>query len=236
MGKLDAESPATDKSGPGPDKPPGEEPSTPSACPNAPTTTPADCIGRNSGYCSAMDCFKGNPWLQCVCNTSLLICQAIEALTLQGVQGQQLESCIDATVRPPTNIGAKIQTAHKGEWFRATNKCIWGHWRKALDALHDPARSVPSDLTSHWKDAVAVCRSKGAGSTECCKAQVTAEQQAIDTCGKYDSSRFGSLPTDIPGSSFCSFLARRLAPPPEFVGDFGKVSDRIAHGLKVCCK
>ena len=67
------------------------------------------------------------------------------------------------------------------------------------------------------------------------KAQVEAEQKAIDICGKYPSSRFGSLPTDIPGSPLCSRAARFVAPKPPFVGDFGNVADRIAHGNKVCC-
>jgi hypothetical protein len=141
-----------------------------------PTTTPADCIGRNAGYCSATACFPADPWLQCVCNTSPQICQAVDAFTFKSVLGMQAEACIDATVKPPANMGAKIETSFEGKWFLDTNKCIWGHWREALDALHDPARPVPATLTAPWTAAVAVCRSKGVGSAECCKAQVDAEQ------------------------------------------------------------
>jgi hypothetical protein len=170
-----------------------------------------------------------------VCTASLQICQAVDAFSFKSVQGMQAELCIDATVRPPTNIGAKIETGLKGQWFLDTNKCIWGHWRQAFDALHLSAAPVPSTLTSPWKAAVATCRSKGLGTSECCKAQVDAEQQAIDTCGAYNSPRFGSLPTDIPFSPFCSLAAQRAAPPPAFTGDFGKVADRIKYGHSRCC-
>ena len=214
---------------------PPPPPPLPALCPKVPTATPADCLGRNAGYCSAAACFPKNSWLTCVCNTSLQICQAVDAFTFKSVQGMQAEACIDATVKSPANMGAKIETGFKGKWFLDTNKCIWGHWREALDALHDPARTVPATLTAPWKAAVAVCRSKGVGSAECCGAQVDAEQEAIDTCGPYDSRRFESLPTDIPFSPACSFAARQVAPSPAFTGDFGKVADRIAYGLKLCC-
>jgi hypothetical protein len=210
-------------------------PVPPPLCATVPTSTPPDCLGRNGAYCAAAACFPANPWLNCVCNTSLQICQAIDAFEFRSMQGMQLEACIDSTVSHPTNIGSKIETGFKGQWFRDTNQCIWGHWGEALDALHDPARPVPASLTGPWKATVAVCRSKGVGSAECCKAQVDAEQRAIDTCGVYKSSRFGPLPTDIPGAGICSIAARQFGPPPGFVGDFGNVSDRIAHGLKLCC-
>ena len=216
-----------------PPAPPPAPPAPPALCAAVPTATPADCLGRNAGYCSAAACFPANPWLQCVCRTSLQICQAIDAFAFTSVQGRQLEACIDTTVQSPTNIGAKIETNFKGQWFLDTNKCIWGHWRAALDALHDPSRPVPAGLTAPWTAAVGVCRSKGVGSSECCQAQVDAEQRAIDTCGPYDSRRFGSLPTDIPFAGFCSFASRQVAPP--FSGDFGTVADRITHGDTLCC-
>jgi hypothetical protein len=75
---------------------------------------------------------------------------------------------------------------------------------------------------------------QGLGSPECCKAQVDAEQQAIDTCGPYDTRRFGRLPTDVPGTLFCSLAAQEFAPKPSFSGNSGSVADRVAHGLKVC--
>lgn len=214
---------------------PTPPPSPPALCKGLPTATPADCVGRNGGYCAAAACFPSNPWLQCVCKTSLQICQAIDAFSFTSVQGKQLELCIDASVKSPTNLGAKFETNSKGKWFLDTNKCIWGHWREALDALHDPSLPIPAGLTGPWKAAISVCRSKGVGSSDCCKAQVDAEQQAIDTCGPYDSRRFGSLPTDIPFSAACSAAAKSQAPSPPFSGDFGKVADRIAHGLKLCC-
>ena len=214
--------------------PPPSEPK-PGLCKGVPTATPADCVGRNGGYCAAAACFPSDPWLQCVCKTSIKICEAIDAFSFTSVQGKQLEFCIDATVKVPANLGAKFETNSKGNWFRDTNKCIWGHWREALDALHDPSVPIPAGATAPWKTAISVCRSKGVGSSDCCKAQVDAEQQAIDTCGPYDSSRFGSQPTDIPFSPACSAAAKSQAPPPPFSGDFGKVADRVAHGLKLCC-
>ena len=215
--------------------PPPPPPPKPSLCKTVPTSTPADCIGRNGGYCAAASCFPSNPWLQCVCKTSLKICEAVEAFSFKSLQGKQLEMCIDASVKPPGNMGAKFETNSKGKWFLDTNKCIWGHWQEALEALHDSTIPIPAGATGPWKAAIAVCRSKGVASNECCKAQVDAEQEAIDTCGKYPSSRFGTLPTDIPFSSFCSSAAQRFAPPPPFSGDFGNVTDRIAHGNKLCC-
>jgi outer membrane protein OmpA-like peptidoglycan-associated protein len=214
---------------------PPPPPPPPGLCKGVPATTPATCVGRNGGYCSAASCFPSNPWLQCVCKTSLQICQAIDAFSFSSVQGMQLEACIDSTVLPPTKFGVKFEANSKGNWFFDTNKCIWGHWREALDPLHDASLPIPSSVTAPWRAAIAVCRSKGVGSSECCKAQVDAEQQAIDTCGKYPSSRFGTLPTDIPGAGFCSLAARQAAPSPSFSGDFGNVADRIAHGNKLCC-
>jgi hypothetical protein len=147
-----------------------------------------------------------------------------------------LETCIDASVRSPTTaMGVKFEANAKGQWFLDTNKCIWGHWRKALEALHDPSRPIPSGLTAPWVSAIGVCRSKGIDSKDCCQAQVDAEQHAIDDCGAYDSRRFGKLPTDIPGTPFCSEAAKRFAPPPPFTGDFGNVADRISYGNKRCC-
>lgn len=215
--------------------PPPPPPPPPALCKAVPTSTPADCLGRNAGYCSAAACFPTDPWLQCVCKTSLQICQAVGAFSFKSVQGQQLEACIDTTVPSPTHMGVKFETNTKGNWFLDTNKCIWGHWQEALDPLHDASLPVPATVTAPWKAAISVCRSKGVGSSECCKAQVDAEQQAIDTCGAYDARRFGSLPTDIPGAGACSFAAKKFAPPPPFSGDFGKVADRIAHGEKLCC-
>jgi hypothetical protein len=210
-------------------------PEPPPLCPMVPTATPADCPGRNGAYCAAEACQSPDSWLKCVCTTSLQICQAVDAFSFTSVQGKQLESCIDTTVSSPTLFGVKFEANAKGQWFLDTNKCIWGHWRKALDALHDPSRPIPSGLTAPWTSAIGVCRSKGVGSKECCKAQVDAEQRAIDTCGAYDSRRFGTLPTDIPGAPVCSRAARMFAPPPPFTGDFGSVADRIAYGEKRCC-
>ncbi len=207
----------------------------PSLCPKVPTSTPATCLDRNAAYCDAAACFPSNPWLSCVCTTSLQICQAVDAFTFKSVQGMQAEACIDGTVPSPTNMGAKIEASFKGKWFLDTNKCIWGHWRAALDALHDPSLAVPAGLTAPWVAAISVCRSKSVGSSECCKAQVEAEQKAIDTCGPYDAARFGKLPTDIPFAPICSLGAKFVAPPPPFTGNFGSAADRIAFGNKRCC-
>jgi len=220
---------------PKPEPEPKPTPTPPATCKAVPGATPATCIDRNGGYCSAESCHPTNPWLKCVCGTSLQICQAIDAFSFTSADGKKLEACIDATVKPPTNLGVKFEANSKGDWFRDTNKCIWGHWKEALDALHDPTAPIAGTVTADWRAAITVCRSKGVASSDCCKAQVEAEQKAIDTCGKYPSSRFGLLPTDIPGSPLCSRAARFVAPKPPFVGDFGNVSDRIAHGNKICC-
>ncbi len=210
-------------------------PEPPPLCPKVATAAPADCVGRNGAYCAAEACQSSDDWLKCVCTTSLQICQAVDAFSFTSVQGRQLEACIDATVPSLTAMGVKFEANAKGQWFLDTNKCIWGHWRKALDALHDPSRPIPSGLTAPWISAIGVCRSKGVGSKECCKAQVDAEQRAIDSCGAYDSRRFGKLPTDVPGARVCSRAARMVAPPPPFTGDFGSVADRIAYGETRCC-
>jgi hypothetical protein len=214
--------------------PPPPEP--PSVCPKVAAATPPDCVGRNGGYCAAEACFSSDPWLKCVCTTSLQICQAVNAFNFTSTDGRLLEACIDASVRSATTaMGVKFEANSKGQWFLDTNKCIWGHWRKALDALHGPSRPIPSGLTAPWVAAIGVCRSKGMGSKDCCEAQVDAEQRAIDDCGAYDSRRFGTLPTDIPGAPLCSSAARRFAPPLPFTGDFGSVAERIAYGKKRCC-
>jgi outer membrane protein OmpA-like peptidoglycan-associated protein len=214
--------------------PPPPEP--PSVCPTVPSATPPDCVGRNGAYCAAEACFSTDPWLKCVCSTSIQICQAVNAFNFTSTDGRMLEACIDATVASPlTARGVKFEANAKGQWFLDTNKCIWEHWRRAMDALHDPSRPIPSGLTAPWVSAITVCRSKGMGHKDCCEAQVDAEQRAIDDCGAYDSRRFGKLPTDIPGAATCSAAAKRFAPPPPFTGDFGSVADRIAYGKKRCC-
>jgi hypothetical protein len=192
-------------------------------------------MDRHDAYCAAAACFPSDPWLQCVCVTSGQVCEAVDAFHFRGLDGALLEGCIDANVLMPTRMGVKFETNAKGDWILRTNRCIWGDWRAALDAIHDPSLPVPSGLTSEWAAAVSVCRARGVGSSDCCSAQVVAEQMAIDGCGLYDSRRFGLLPYDIPGSTFCSSVVRRFAPAPLFTGDFGNVTDRIAFGERRCC-
>jgi hypothetical protein len=136
---------------------------------------------------------------------------------------------------PPPNLFAVPLVREKGKWLLDTNACIWGHWRAAVDALHDPSLPIPSGLTTEWEDAIKICRATGLGSSDCCKAHVVAEQMAIEHCGKYDSKRFGKLPTDVPFAPVCGAIAAAFAPPPPFTGDFGNVADRIAYGVKMCC-
>ena len=119
-------------------------------------------------------------------------------------------------------------------WFNNTNSCIWGHWRAALEAIHDPTVPVPTTLTPEWADAVTICRRDGPGAGTCCHAHVVAEQMAIEHCGSYDSSLFGKLPTFVPYSATCSALGILAASLP-FTGDFGKVSDRVSYGDLRCC-
>jgi hypothetical protein len=78
-------------------------------------------------------------------------------------------------------------------------------------------------------------RPRGCAARKGAAPAVVAEQSAIDTCGGYDSSKFGPLPTDLPGSPTCSHLAKHVAPGAPFTGDFGKLSDRSAYGDKRCC-
>jgi hypothetical protein len=68
-----------------------------------------------------------------------------------------------------------------------------------------------------------------------CDAHVVAEQTAIDYCGRYDSSLFGVLPTDVPYSQTCSDLVLLAMPGLLFKGDFGDVKDRIDYGQLRCC-
>ncbi len=208
---------------------PGPLPSAP-LCPRVPTSTPASCSTRHTGYCNAAACFPMDSWIPCACTVSNQICDAIEVFTFQGGQGALLALCAKAHFASPVTILAK------GLWFRKTNRCIWGHWRAALDALHDPSRSVSTSVTPEWRTAVSECRTRGVGSRACCEAQVRAEQNAIDRCGKYDSKLFGLLPTDVPGAPVCSLTAATFAPGPPFTGDFGKVTDRIAYGKRLCCQ
>jgi hypothetical protein len=207
--------------------PPGTGP-----CPTVPVATPPACPGRHDAYCTAASCIKGNPWLPCVCTASRQVCEAGDAFTFKGTQGGLLYACINLPLPNPLATRASLD---KGTWFLSTNACIWGYWRKAFDAIHDASLLVPAGLTPEWAAAVSTCRAKGIGSPECCRAHVTAEQTAIDACGPYDSSRFGALPTDVPWAPVCSAIIARMAPPPAFSGDFGKVADRIAYGNRRCC-
>src|SRR6266404_4317187 len=219
-----------------PPTPPPPAPA-PSLCPAVPTTTPGTCPDRHTGYCDAHSCFPSNPWLDCVCTTSGQICDAVDAFHFSGTQGSLLEVCVEAEHRShPVGIPfIKRDINDKGDWFQDVNRCIWGHWRTALDALHDPTRPIPGSATPEWSAAITTCRASGLGSSACCKAQVEAEQKAIDRCIPYDSSRFGTLPTDVPSTPGCSGIAARIAPGTPFTGDFGNVADRIAYGNTRCC-
>jgi outer membrane protein OmpA-like peptidoglycan-associated protein len=216
---------------------PTPPPPPPAVCPAVPSATPGTCPERHTGYCNARSCFPSDPWLDCVCTTSGQICDAIDAFHFSGTEGSLLELCVEAEHKGhPMGIPfIKTAITDKGDWFRDVNSCIWGHWRTALDALHDPTRPISGSATPEWSAAIATCRASGVGSPACCKAQVEAEQKAIDTCSPYDSSRLGTLPTDVPSTPGCSSIAARIAPGPTFAGDFGKVADRIAYGNRRCC-
>lgn len=215
---------------------PPPPPPPPPVCPAVPTTTPGTCPTRNSAYCAAATCFPTNSWLPCVCTASGQVCDAVEAFSFRGTQGTLLGGCVDVF-----GSGRAPVTA-KATWFLTRNACIWGHWRAAFEAIHNPAAPVPSSLTPEWAAAVTTCRASGISSRACCRAHVTAEQTAIDRCGPYSSATFGPLPTDVPGASRCSDVvleaARLLGPPAPFEasdGDFGNVVDRIAYGNARCC-
>jgi hypothetical protein len=199
-------------------------------------TTPATCAGRNAAYCAAAACFPTNPWLTCACRASGEVCRAVAAFTFASTEGAALELCMEATISPPVAVGfCKADANAKGGWFLTTNACIWGHWRAAFEAIHDPSRPVPTTLTPEWAAAVTICRASGIGSAACCRAHVEAEQNAIDRCGPYNSLRFGRLPTDVPCSAGCSSIVAAFTPPPPFTGDFGLVADRITYGVGRCC-
>ena len=207
----------------------------PPLCPSIPTSTPATAVDRTKAYCDAASCLPANPWLKCACVAAADVSRAIDAFTFTGVEGNALRMCAmlpGSVLFPPAPLGP---IRAKGSWLLSTNRCIWGHWRAALEAIHDPIRPVPSTLTPEWAAAVATCRRAGVGSADCCQAHVTAEQHAIDHCGAYDSARFGSLATDVPGAPFCGSIIRALAPGLPFTGDFGNVADRITYGFKRCC-
>lgn len=203
-------------------------------CPTVSTSTPGTCMARHDAYCAAAACFPENPWLKCVCTVSGQICDAVSAFSLDVTTkpGLQLSGCL---IAPPSNPFAVAATKRKGAWLLAANSCIWGHWRAALDAIHDITLPIPGTLTPHWASAVSTCRSKGIASLDCCRAHVAAEQNAIDFCGGYNSSDFGPKPTDVPNAPLCSYIVAKFAPGPPFSGDFGKVGDRISYGNSLCC-
>ena len=64
------------------------------------------------------------------------ICDAVSAFSLDITTkpGLQLSGCL---IAPPSNPFAVAATKRKGAWLLAANSCIWGHWRAALDAIHD---------------------------------------------------------------------------------------------------
>lgn len=201
-----------------------------SGCSAVPVTAPATCARRHAAYAAAPKCFPLNSWLACVDRASADLCRAVDALSFTGSEGTQLRVCVGLDPE-----GDPAMTRSKAAWFNLTNSCIWGHWRAALDALHDPTLPVASALTPEWAGAVARCRRDGVGSGTCCHAQLVAEQAAIDTCGPYDSALFGRLPTDVPCSPLCSGIVLAASPPPAFTGDFGKLRDRISYGDLRCC-
>ena len=207
----------------------GAPPQASSGCPTLPAATPGTCAARHQAYAATVKCFPLNSWLPCVDRASGEVCRAVEAFSFRGKEGSDLETCVTL------NRGDKSLTRAKGAWFDLTNACIWGHWRNAVEALNGASNFTPSNLTTEWADAIAICQSNGAGSDDCCRAQVVAEQTAIEACGSYDSSLFGKLPTDVPGAPLCSDVLRLAAPGIPFTGDFGNVKDRIVYGWLRCC-
>lgn len=208
-----------------PDKQNATPPQPIPSCPAVPTSIPSSCAGRHEAYAAAQRCFPLNAWLPCVARNSANICRVVEAFNFRGDEGSKLKLC----------AGDSDLVRAKGAWFNDTNACIWGHWRAALGAMHDPTKPIPSSVTPEWADAIAVCRREGIGSTSCCEAHVIAEQQAIETCGGYDDFMFGRLPTDVPGAPLCSDFVLMAAGPMPFSKDFGNVADRIDYGNFVCC-
>jgi hypothetical protein len=202
----------------------------PPLCPTVPTSTPLSCAARHNAYCEAARCFPTNPWLACACVASGDVCEAVDAFTFTSNDGKLLEACV---IAPPATPVFPI--INKGFWLLITNERIWSHWRVALEAIHDLTLPIPSTLTPEWGGAVITCRRDGIGSKTCCQAQVVAEQTAIDRFNAYDSILFGPLPSDVPGAPSCSAIVRARAPGIPFVGDFGKVGDRIVYGIKRCC-
>jgi hypothetical protein len=204
-------------------------PAAKQSCPALPSGIPGTCPDRHNGYAAAAGCFRLNSWLPCASVASNDVCRAVDAFNFTGNEGLELEACVLAS------RGDKRLTRAKAAWFNNTNSCIWGHWRAAFDALHDPALPVPTGLTPEWAAAVTTCRADGIGTDTCCRAHVVAEQHAIEACGSYDSDIFGKLPTDVPGSKTCSDLVLLATPGLPFTGDFSKVGDRITYGVLRCC-
>lgn len=204
--------------------------SPPPLCPAVPTATPPTCEGRHDAYAAARRCFPLNSWLACVDRASADVCKAVHAFRFEGSQGTALRAC---TGLDPN--GDPGMTRRKGDWFNSTNSCIWAHWRRALEAMHDTTRPIPPSLTPEWDSAVSICRTEGVGSDTCCRAQVVAEQTAIDRCGGYDSLLFGRLPTYVPYSETCSAVVALGAGGLPFTGNFESVRDRITYGFLRCC-
>lgn len=76
------------------------------------------------------------------------ICRAVEAFKFESREGEELALCAYTSgADGPTIFG-------KGLWLESTNYCIWGHWRAALEAIHDP--HTPGD--EHPYSRVGRCR------------------------------------------------------------------------------
>src|SRR5262245_6192640 len=213
-----------------PDKPKATPPQTIPSCPGVPNSIPSTCAGRHEAYAAAQRCFPLNAWLPCVARTSANICRVIEAFNFRGDEGSQLSLCVSASYGAQKDL-----VRDKGTWLHNTNACIWGHWRAALEAMHDPTKPIPTGVTPEWRDAITLCRLEGVGTSACCEAHVIAEQQAIEHCGGYDDLLFGRLPTDVPSAPLCSDFVLLASGPLPFSKDFGNVADRIDYGDFICC-
>ncbi len=115
-----------------------------------------------SKYCDAAKKYKQNGWLQCACDVSADIDNAIILF----------DSLISL-------VGAYESAAQgKSQWFKCTRTCLQERWINAK--LHFE-KGGPIYKDSEWNKFCSKC-DMNASSIECCEMQVTAEQSELQKC------------------------------------------------------
>ena len=194
----------------------------------------AECNKGHDEYCDSAKAHPANQWLQCVCKVSGLICTAAKLL-------------LNA---PNWPFSRTPSWRDKGMWLINVNACIFGLWKVGIKYIYgneeERRKLRPTD---DWKKAGECCVGKDGAEKgkKCCEAMVVAEQSAIDKCidtprdwgvGKIPpyKTEWGGPYTGPFGES--EFVEKWLGAGdhPKWEGDFTKLKDCVAHGIKLCCK